>query len=157
MTLLHDTSGWTILVPGLTIAGIGWGTINPAAAEGALASVPPSAAAMASGLIQVTRQIGIAVGVAALGALFHAHVEHALGGTGPVADAIAGGGTNHVAASLPAPAADALDAAARHALAGAVDTVALTGAAICAFGALTAMALTAGARRRTPHAELTTA
>src|SRR5919202_1590127 len=82
MTLLHDKSAWTVLVPGLTIAGIGWGTINPAATEGALASVPPQAAAMASGLVQVTRQIGIAVGVAALGALFQPHVEHALGGTG---------------------------------------------------------------------------
>jgi EmrB/QacA subfamily drug resistance transporter len=157
MTLLHDEAGWIVLVPGLTIAGIGWGTINPAAAEGALASVPPSAAAMASGLIQVTRQIGIAVGVAALGALFHAHVEHAVGSTGPVSDAIAGGATKHLAASLPAPAADALHGAARHALADAIGAVSLTGAAICAVGAITVIALTTRARRRAPQSQLTTA
>src|SRR5919206_4870618 len=88
MTPLGATSHWVALVPGLVIAGIGWGAINPAAAEGTLAALPASAAAMASGIIQVTRQIGIAVGVAALGALFHAHVEHAVGGAGPVSDGI---------------------------------------------------------------------
>jgi EmrB/QacA subfamily drug resistance transporter len=148
MALIQPDSGWLALVPGLTIAGIGWGTINPAAAEGAIAAVPPSAAAMASGLIQVTRQIGIAIGVAALGALFHAHVDHALG-AGPVSERIAGGATSHITAALPAPAAHALQAAARHALADATHAIALTGAAICALGAVTVITVSARARRRT--------
>jgi hypothetical protein len=156
MTLLDADSGWAALVPGLVVAGIGWGTINPAATEGALASVPPSAAAMASGLVQVTRQIGIAVGVAALGALFHAHVEQALGAAGPVSDRIAGGAGQDVAASLPAPAAHALEIAARHALAGAIDTIALAGAGICAVGTITVIAVTARARRSAPRAEAAT-
>src|ERR687886_2251423 len=99
MTPLGATSGWIALVPGLVISGIGWGTINPAAAEGTLASVPASAAAMASGIIQVTRQIGIAVGVAALGALFHAHVEHALGDAASFSDGVAAGATRDIPTS----------------------------------------------------------
>jgi EmrB/QacA subfamily drug resistance transporter len=157
MTLLDATSDWIALVPGLMIAGIGWGTINPAAAEGTLASVPASAAAMASGIIQVTRQIGIAVGVAALGALFHAHVEHALGGAGPISDGIAAGATHDIPTSPSAPTADAVHAAARHALAEGINTIALVGAAICALAAIAVIALTAHARRRAPHPEPATA
>jgi EmrB/QacA subfamily drug resistance transporter len=153
ITLIHADSGWIAVVPGLVVAGVGWGTINPAAAEGALASVPSNAAAMASGIVQVTRQIGIAVGIAALGALFHAHVEHALGGARPLSDRIAGGATHDLAARMPAPAAHALRAAARHALAGGIDAIALVAAAICALGALAVLALAHSARRRVPEPE----
>jgi hypothetical protein len=156
MTPLGATSDWTALAPGLMIAGIGWGTINPAAAEGTLASVPASAAAMASGIIQVTRQIGIAVGVAALGALFHAHVEHALGDAGSISDGIAAGATRDTATSS-APAAHALHAAARHALAHGITTIALVGAAICALAAIAVIAIAAHARRRAPHPQPATA
>jgi predicted MFS family arabinose efflux permease len=149
MTPLGATSDWIALVPGLLIAGIGWGAINPAATEGTLASVPASAAAMASGIIQVTRQIGIAVGVAALGALFHAHVEHALGDAGPISDGLAAG-TREIPTSS-APAARALHAAARHALAHGITTIALVGAAICALAAIAVIAIAAHARRRAPH------
>jgi EmrB/QacA subfamily drug resistance transporter len=128
LTLVDADAGWIALVPGLLVAGIGWGVINPAATEGALASVPVGEAAMASGIIQVTRQIGIAVGIAALGALFHAHVQHALDAVAPVRDAAA------------------LQAATRHAMAGGIDAIALAGAVTCALGALTVLALGAQAR-----------
>jgi EmrB/QacA subfamily drug resistance transporter len=154
MAPLGATSDWIALVPGLVIAGIGWGTINPAAAEGTLASVPASAAAMASGIIQVTRQIGIAVGVAALGALFHAHVEHALGDAGSISDGIAAGATRDIPTS---PSAHALHAAARHALAHGITTIALVGAAICALAAIAVIAIAAHARRRAPHPQPATA
>jgi EmrB/QacA subfamily drug resistance transporter len=157
VTLLHAGSSWTVLVPGLVIAGVGWGTINPAAAEGALAAVPANAAAMASGIVQVTRQIGIAVGIAALGAIFHARVEHALGGASALADSIAGGATHTVTARLPAPAADALQTAARHGLVDGIDAIALVGAAICALGALTVIAIAAAARRRVAQPQPATA
>jgi EmrB/QacA subfamily drug resistance transporter len=152
VTLVDAGSDWIVLVPGLLIAGIGWGIVNPAATEGALAAVPESAAAMASGIVNVTRQIGIAVGVAALGALFHARIEHALGGPGPVADAVAGGATAEVAASMPAPAAGALEVAARGALAGGIDTIALAGAAISALAAVAVLGLTARTREPAPEA-----
>jgi predicted MFS family arabinose efflux permease len=157
VTLLHGGSSWTVLVPGLVIAGVGWGTINPAAAEGALAAVPPNAAAMASGIIQVTRQIGIAVGIAALGAIFHARVDHALGGAGALADSIAGGATHTLTARMPAPAAHALQTAARHGLVDGIDAIALVGAAICALGALTVIAIAVAARRRVPQPQPATA
>jgi EmrB/QacA subfamily drug resistance transporter len=157
VTLLHAGSSWTVLVPGLVIAGLGWGTINPAAAEGALAAVPASAGAMASGIVQVTRQIGIAVGIAALGAIFHARVDHALGGAGALADRIAGGATHDLTARLPAPAAHALEAAARHGLAEGIDAIAAIGAAICALGAVAVVIIAAAARRRVPQPEPATA
>jgi hypothetical protein len=154
MTPLGATSDWIALVPGLVIAGIGWGTINPAAAEGTLASVPASAAAMASGIIQVTRQIGIAVGVAALGALFHAHVEHALGDPGSISDGLAAGATRDISTS---PSAHALHDAARPALAHGITTIALVGAAICALAAIAVIAIAAHARRRAPQPQPATA
>jgi EmrB/QacA subfamily drug resistance transporter len=157
MTPVGATSDWIALVPGLVIAGIGWGTINPAAAEGTLASVPASAAAMASGIIQVTRQIGIAVGVAALGALFHAHLEHALGDAGSISDGIAAGATRDIPTSPSAPAAHALQAAAHPALAHGISTIALVGAAICALAAIAVLAIAAHARRRAPHPQPATA
>jgi hypothetical protein len=106
---------------------------------------------MASGIIQVKRQIGIAVGAAALGALFHADVEHALGGADPISDGIAAGATRDIPTSPSAPAAHALHAAARHALAHGITTIALVGAAICALAAIAVIALAAHARRRAPH------
>jgi EmrB/QacA subfamily drug resistance transporter len=153
MTPLDATLDWITLVPGLVIAGIGWGTINPAAAEGTLASVPASAAAMASGIVQVTRQIGIAVGVAALGALFHARVEDALGNVGAISDAIAAGATRDIPTSPPAAGGDALHATAGHALAHGITTIALVGAAICAVAAIAVIAIGAHARRRAPQTQ----
>jgi hypothetical protein len=157
MTLLHAGSSWTVLAPGLVVAGLGWGAINPAAAEGALAVVPPTAAAMASGIVQVTRQIGIAVGIAALGAIFHARVDHALSGARALADGVAGGATHDLAARMPAPAAHALQAAAQNGLADGIRAIALVGAAICALGALTVIAIAVAARRHAPEPQPATA
>jgi EmrB/QacA subfamily drug resistance transporter len=60
---------WAHLVPGLVIAGAGSGLVNPTMTVASLAVVPPSQSGMASGVNNTARQLGIAAGIAALGAL----------------------------------------------------------------------------------------
>jgi predicted MFS family arabinose efflux permease len=61
---------WTALLPGLAVGGIGIGMCNPALATAAVGIVAPQRAGMASGVNSTFRQVGIATGIAAWGALF---------------------------------------------------------------------------------------
>jgi EmrB/QacA subfamily drug resistance transporter len=72
-TLAGTGSSWTIILPGELIALIGTGLFNPALSSIALGSVPPEQSGVAAGANDTFRQAGIAVGVAALGALIPAH------------------------------------------------------------------------------------
>ena len=56
--------------PGFLVAGVGVGLINPPLASTAVGVVPPQRAGMASGINITFRQVGIATGIAGLGALF---------------------------------------------------------------------------------------
>jgi EmrB/QacA subfamily drug resistance transporter len=67
---LDATSTWTHLVPGLIVAGMGVGMINPPLASTAVGVVAPQRAGMASGINSTFRQVGIATGIALLGTLF---------------------------------------------------------------------------------------
>jgi EmrB/QacA subfamily drug resistance transporter len=67
---LTAASSWTHLVPGLIVAGIGVGLVNPPLASTAVGVVQPRRAGMASGINSTFRQVGIATGIALLGALF---------------------------------------------------------------------------------------
>ncbi len=71
-------SSWTTLLAGLTVAGIGAGLVNVPLASTAVAVVEPARAGMASGVNSTFRQVGIATGVAALGAI----LAHAAPSTG---------------------------------------------------------------------------
>ncbi|MGI9099908.1 MAG: DHA2 family efflux MFS transporter permease subunit [Solirubrobacteraceae bacterium] len=70
MTLVRDDPSLSALVPGMILAGLGWGAINVSATELALDAVEPARAGMATGVLNVLRQIGVAAGIAALGAIF---------------------------------------------------------------------------------------
>ena len=70
MTGLRPDSGWTALLPGFVIAGIGVGLLNPVIADVAVSVVAKEHSGMAAGINDTFRQVGIAVGVAAWGALF---------------------------------------------------------------------------------------
>ncbi|HZV72456.1 MAG TPA: MFS transporter, partial [Conexibacter sp.] len=70
MSGLSASSGWTALLPGFLAAGVGVGLVNPAIASTAIGVVPPERAGMASGLNNTCRQVGLATGIAALGAVF---------------------------------------------------------------------------------------
>ena len=73
----ESTRSWTIMLPGVIVALIGTGLFNPALTNVALSSVPVEQSGLAAGVNDTFRQAGIAVGVAALGALIPA--EAALG------------------------------------------------------------------------------
>ncbi|HEX4520399.1 MAG TPA: MFS transporter [Gaiellaceae bacterium] len=69
MELVSPTSAWTVLLPGMIVAGLGVGLANPAIAHIALAVVAPQRSGMASGISNTFRIGGLATGVAGLGAL----------------------------------------------------------------------------------------
>jgi predicted MFS family arabinose efflux permease len=72
---LEPGSDWTHFIPGFLVAGIGAGFINVPLASTAVGVVEPARAGMASGINSTLRQVGIATGVAALGAIFSHHVS----------------------------------------------------------------------------------
>ncbi len=68
MTSLDVDSSWWLLMPGLCLGNIGAGLVNPAI--GALTlQVPADRSGLASGIHDTARQSGMALGLAALGAL----------------------------------------------------------------------------------------
>src|SRR3954469_14678052 len=66
------TSSWVLVLPGTVIALIGTGLLNPSGTAVALGSVPPEQSGLAAGAMDTFRQAGIAVGIAALGAMIPA-------------------------------------------------------------------------------------
>lgn len=68
--LLDDGAGWTALVPGLAVTGLGIGAAMPVLVSAALGAVPPQRAGMASGAMNTFSQLGYALGIAALGTVF---------------------------------------------------------------------------------------
>ncbi len=88
---LKASSGWTHFIPGFIIGGAGVGFINPPLASTAVGVVEPARAGMASGINSTCRQIGIATGIAGLGAIFshtvRAKVISLLSATGAISSA----------------------------------------------------------------------
>jgi EmrB/QacA subfamily drug resistance transporter len=72
LTLVQVDSSWWLFLPGLLVAMFGTGMFNPALSQVALSSAPPEQSGLAAGVNDMFRQAGIAVGVAALGALIPA-------------------------------------------------------------------------------------
>jgi EmrB/QacA subfamily drug resistance transporter len=74
MTAVDATSGWTTLIPGFALCGVGIGLINPPLASTAIGVVHFSRSGMASGINSTFRQVGIVTGIAGLGAVFQHEV-----------------------------------------------------------------------------------
>src|SRR4051794_37440420 len=72
-------SAWTALLPGMLVAMAGTGLFNPSVTAVALGSVDEHQSGLAAGVNDTFRQAGIAIGVAALGALVPA--QDAFGGS----------------------------------------------------------------------------
>ncbi len=70
------TSSWLQLVPGFALAGVGIGLVNPVLASASVAVAPVERSGMASGANSTFRQVGIATGIAGLGAVFANQIEH---------------------------------------------------------------------------------
>jgi EmrB/QacA subfamily drug resistance transporter len=75
MAGLDAASQWTALLAGFIVAGIGIGLTNPPLASTAIGVVPPERSGMGSGINSTFRQVGIATGIAGLGALFQQLLE----------------------------------------------------------------------------------
>lgn len=67
---LEASDGWQNLIPAFVLAGAGAGLVNVVVADLAVTVVPKERSGMASGVNDTFRQVGIAVGIAAWGALF---------------------------------------------------------------------------------------
>jgi EmrB/QacA subfamily drug resistance transporter len=113
-------SAWTVLLPGFILCGFGIGTVNPVLASGAVSVVEPQRSGMASGANNTFRQVGIATGIAVLGAVFQSQIvshttaaltkspygEAVLHRGGAQLDgALASGGVREAAAAIPIPGA----------------------------------------------------
>jgi EmrB/QacA subfamily drug resistance transporter len=70
MSGIDADSKWTALLPGFILSGAGIGMVNPSLAQAAVGVVPPQRSGMASGINSTFRQVGIATGIAGLGAVF---------------------------------------------------------------------------------------
>jgi EmrB/QacA subfamily drug resistance transporter len=94
------------LLPGFVVAGVGIGLTNPSIGQVAIAVVPPAKAGMGSGINTTFRQVGIATGVASLGAVFQSQVDSKLSTVLPgappgLAEAVASGGSRAAGAVVP--------------------------------------------------------
>ncbi|MBI5105827.1 MAG: MFS transporter [Solirubrobacterales bacterium] len=136
---LDADSDWTALLGGFLVAGAGIGLTNPAIASTAVGVVDPRRAGMAAGINNTFRQVGIATGVAGLGALFQSRVADGVAaevGPGvrlPPAEALAQGNP----AVLPARAHDAFLTG----WTGALDDILLVAGAVALVGAIIAISL----------------
>ena len=75
MSRVSISSHWTVLLPGFIVGGVGIGLVNAPLASTAVSTVRQERAGMASGINNTFRQIGIATGIAALGAIFASKVD----------------------------------------------------------------------------------
>ncbi|MFC6705507.1 MFS transporter [Flexivirga alba] len=105
---LHDASAdWTALVPGLTVTGVGVGLAAPTLSSTAMSVVPLQRGGMAAGAVNTARQLGFALGIAALGTLFAARITsvltaHSVPNASAASDAVAGGQSRALLAQVPA-------------------------------------------------------
>ncbi|NLG54740.1 MAG: MFS transporter, partial [Rhodococcus sp.] len=146
--LVDETSEWTALIPAMLLIGVGMGLFNPPRAAIAIAVTTPGKAGMASGINETMQQAGMAVGIAALGALFHSRVATAfkesevgqLAGdrAGDAGEAIAVGAGQHVVDEAPAHLASAVDEAVRTAFVTGLHEVLIGAAAIAAIAGIVA-------------------
>ncbi|MGH8979769.1 MAG: MFS transporter [Acidimicrobiales bacterium] len=143
--LVAPASGWTALLPGLVVTGLGIGVSNPAIARIGLGVVPPQRTGMASGLSNTFRVGGLATGVAAWGAIFQdslqAHLQAQL-------HRPAAGLARNVAAAGFRHGTSAVVGAVSHAFASGIDEIALVAAVVVFAGAIAAAVMI---RRRDFH------
>jgi EmrB/QacA subfamily drug resistance transporter len=150
---LDADSEWTALLLGFLLAGAGAGLVNPTLAEAAIGVVPRERAGVATGINNTFRQMGIAVGIAVLGALFQGRVETKLDETlatgpaplrplaGSLADAVASGNTDAALARAPDGTEGFLATASRDAFVSGLNGILLVAAAVAFAGAVLSFVL----------------
>ncbi|MEG3626653.1 MFS transporter [Streptomyces poriticola] len=151
---LSVSDDWTALLAGQLVTGLGVGLVNPNVVAAAMGAVEPARVGVASGLSNTCRSMGIAVGVASLGAVFADRVRDgvrdALAGTplqaqaGELGHAVAAGQVGEAMAHLPEQQRGLFAGAAQGAFVEGLNSI-LTAAAVVAFlGALAVVPLIRG-------------
>jgi EmrB/QacA subfamily drug resistance transporter len=143
LLLMHGVdanSDWTALLAGFFVAGAGIGLTNPGIGTAAIGVVPPAKAGMGSGINTTFRQVGIATGVAGLGAIFQSRIESKLADTLPhaksgLAEVVASGGSKAAGQVVPPGARAEVTHAATVAFVNAFNEIMLIGAVIAFVGA----------------------
>ena len=151
---LSTGSRWTHLLAGFIIAGVGIGMINPPLAQTAVGVVPPERSGMGSGINNTFRQVGIATGIAGLGAIFQHHVQvNALeklaavrvGGAKHLSELISSGEVPQAIASVPpGPARGIVGNIARESFISGINELFVIAAVIAFVGAAFALILVRG-------------
>ena len=151
MSGLTPSDGWTALLPGFIVAGIGVGVLNPVIADVAVSVVSKEKSGMAAGVNDTFRQVSIAVGVAAWGAIFLARgadkISSVAAGT-PAAtggrprqliEAASGGQLQAALRAVPRGARGLVATATRDGFLSGLNTVLVLGSALAFAGALLAL------------------
>jgi EmrB/QacA subfamily drug resistance transporter len=149
MSGLQMDSEWTALLLGFLLAGIGVGLLNPVIADVALSVVPKEQSGMAAGINDTFRQVGIAVGIAAWGAIFlgagASKTESVAGGAvdgeqaRQLVEATSSGALPQAISGLPAGAQDAARNAAEQGFLHGLNEILLLGALLSFVGAVLAL------------------
>ena len=148
---LNAGSSWTDLIPGMIVGGVGIGLVNPPLASTAVGVVPPQRAGMASGINSTFRQVGIATGIALLGALFSNKVKDdvlaraaavpGLSSRGPqIAAAVQSGQVGQLIAKLPPPARQSVGVITRTAFTTGLNLILLVAAVIALVSGVVSLA-----------------
>jgi EmrB/QacA subfamily drug resistance transporter len=145
-------SGWTVLIPGMVLAGIGIGVANPAIARVGLGVVPPERSGMASGISNTFRIGGLATGVAALGAVFQQRITSSISKSIGANAAALGRVISSAGVRAAAHGQPRIAEAARVAFVSGLRTILVIGAIIVAFGAVIAASLVRSKDFHTPTA-----
>jgi EmrB/QacA subfamily drug resistance transporter len=148
---IHPTDDWTGLLAGFMLAGAGVGLLNPAIADVAVSVVPKEQSGMASGINDTFRQVGIAIGIAAWGAIFlgrgAAKVEELAAGT-PAAtgerprqlvEAVSSGNLDSALANVPPGSRSGVADAARDGFLSGINEILMLGGIIAVAGAIFAL------------------
>jgi hypothetical protein len=148
---LAPTDEWTTLLPGFLIAGAGIGLINPVIADVAVSVVPKEQSGMASGINDTFRQVGIAIGIAAWGAIFLGRgadkVTELTAGT-PAAtgdrprelvESVSSGNLDAALANVPAGSRESVANAAREGFLSGMNEILMLGGILALAGALAAL------------------
>jgi EmrB/QacA subfamily drug resistance transporter len=124
---LTATSGWTALLPGMLLTGIGVGIASPILASAALAAAPANRAGMAGGAANTFRQLGFAIGIPVVGAILSGVIGRKMADSGLFSDSesaaelVTGGQSARLIAELPAGTREAGERAIEQAYAAGLD------------------------------------
>jgi EmrB/QacA subfamily drug resistance transporter len=149
MTGVDADSSWLHLLAGLLVVGAGTGLANPLVTFAHLGVLPPAQGGLASGINNTARQLGLAIGIAVLGALLQSRiadrVEQRTDGLGAARGAvtaqIADGDVAAATRLAPPAARDSLRSTYEAAFASGLNEILLISAALALAGLAAALVL----------------